>query len=75
MREEQQIQQQVAVVGAVVVGQQVPQVVQQPLVLEPIIEEERVAYFVEEYTALVGDYRRLKSEELRGIVPFFFFII
>jgi len=61
------------VVGAVV-GGQVPQVVQQPLVLEPIIEEERVAYFVEEYAALVGDSRRPKPGELRGTVPFFFLL-
>ena len=54
-------------------GGKVPQVVQQPLVLEPILEEERVAYFAEEYAALVGDYRRLKPEELRGIVSFSFF--
>ncbi len=53
-------------------GGQVPQVVQQPLVLEPIIEEERVAYFVEEYAALFGDSRRPEPEEFRGTVPFFF---
>lgn len=70
VEEEQQIPQQVVVVGAVV-GGQAPQMVQQPLVLEPIIEEERVAYFVEEYAALVGDSRRPEPGELRGTVPFF----